>query len=239
MWKGRILVSRFDPQFWEIVVAPDRLDAVSERETVWSETEEERQLRYEKEDRNNPALRYLEKALEANPNLDMAVYLLQRVYYEEALYDRAEESCKQFLRFHPKDIQSLEILGWIYKRQDRTDEMLEVYSRLSQLQPDDTGYWSPLIQHHMKNKDYAMAREVLEECLDHNPLYAYGNVRYGQVLIHYGDEKLASGYRTEALQLFSEAKDYLQKAKVDNRYSDAASQLIDQANGRIRQASAR
>jgi tetratricopeptide (TPR) repeat protein len=194
---------------------------------------------YEKEDKNEPAMRHLERALDANPNLDMAIYVLERVYYEEGFYDRAEETCRRFLRFHPDDIQSLEILGWIYKRQEHTQEMIETYTELARLEPDNTGYWSPLIQHYMENNDYQRARDVLEECLGQNPYYAYGNVRYGQVLIHYGDESLGNGSRQEALRLFSLARDYLEKAKVDDRYSAAASQLIDQAESRIRQASSR
>jgi biotin operon repressor len=50
-WKERIFVSRFDPQFWEIVFAPDQLDKFSEEYAIWRETEEERELRYQKEDR--------------------------------------------------------------------------------------------------------------------------------------------------------------------------------------------
>jgi biotin operon repressor len=51
MWKERISVSKFDPRFWEIVFAPDQLDKFCEEDAIWCETEEERELRYEKEDK--------------------------------------------------------------------------------------------------------------------------------------------------------------------------------------------
>jgi len=51
MWKERISVSKFDPRFWEIVFAPDEIDKFSEEDAIWCETEEERELRYEKEDK--------------------------------------------------------------------------------------------------------------------------------------------------------------------------------------------
>ena len=51
MWKERISVSKLDPRFWEIVFAPDQLDKFSEEDAIWCETEEERELRYEKEDK--------------------------------------------------------------------------------------------------------------------------------------------------------------------------------------------
>ena len=44
-------MSRFDPRFWEIVFAPDKLDKFSEENAIWHETEEEREARYEKEER--------------------------------------------------------------------------------------------------------------------------------------------------------------------------------------------
>jgi superkiller protein 3 len=189
---------------------------------------------YEGENRNELAMTHLERALAANPNMDRAVYVLERVYYEEGFYDRAEKTCRQFLKFHPEDIQSLEILGWVYERQERTEEMLEIYGELARIRPDNTAYWSPVIQHYMDNDDYAQARNILEESLKHNPYYAYGNVRYGQVLMHYGDESLRNGDRQQALELLTRAKDHLQKAKVDDRYVAPASQLIDRVDSLIR-----
>jgi tetratricopeptide (TPR) repeat protein len=194
---------------------------------------------YEKEDRNDLAIRHLERALEINPNLDMATYILQRAYYEESMYERAEAKCKEFLRFHPKDIQSLEILAWIYKRREQTRRMLDVYAQLTRIAPENTAYWAPIIQHHMAERTYARAREVLQVCLEHNPYYAYANIQYGQVLIHSGSDSLRSGNREDALSLFAQAKGHLERAKVDDRYTSAASQLIDRAQQGIRDASAR
>ncbi|MFH1314261.1 MAG: tetratricopeptide repeat protein [Candidatus Eisenbacteria bacterium] len=194
---------------------------------------------YEKEDKNGPAMTHLERALGANPNLDMATYVLERVYYEEGLYDRAERACQKFLEFHPDDIQSLEILGWVYRNQERTAEMLEIYGSLTRIDPDNTGYWSPLIQNHMENSDYAEAKDLLEECLGYNPYYAYGNVRYGQVLMHYGDESRRIGNVEQALDLYTRAREHFQKAKIDDRYKASASQLIDHVDNLIRSTSHR
>lgn len=194
---------------------------------------------YEKQGSNRLAMVHLEQALEANPNLDMAIWLLERIYYEDGLLDRAEATCKRFLRFHPEDIQSLEILGWIYKRQERTQGMLEIYTRLTDIEPDNTGYWSPLVQHYMENNDYESARPILERSLQHNPYYAYGNVRYGQLLMHYADESLRNGRTQEALQMLSQALGHLEKARVDDRYDTTALELIEQVRSRIRTTSGR
>ena len=51
MWKERISVSKFDSRFWEILFSPGQLDKFSEEDAIWCETEEERELRYEKEDK--------------------------------------------------------------------------------------------------------------------------------------------------------------------------------------------
>ena len=39
-----------DPRFWETILLPDQLSEFSEADAIWSETEAERELRYEKED---------------------------------------------------------------------------------------------------------------------------------------------------------------------------------------------
>lgn len=194
---------------------------------------------YETQDRNDLAAQHLERALDANPNLDMATYILQRVYYEEGLYEKAEAKCRHFLKYHPKDIQSLEILTWIYRLQGLTEDMLEVYKRLTLIEPENTAYWSPMIQHYMENNDYERAKGLLETSLGYNPYYAYGNVRYGQVLVYYGERAIESGKQQEAAGLLSLAIEHFRKARIDDRYSDAAAKLISQAETRLRGLSGR
>ncbi len=192
----------------------------------------------EKEGQYAAAMTHLERALDANPNLDMATYALQRVYYNLGMYEQAEEKCRQFLKHYPDDIQSLETLANIYRTQERTGEMLDVYGKLTRKEPKNTAYWSPLVQHYMDVEDYKKAEQVLESALKENPYYAYGNIRYGQVLLHYGDESLGKGDKMEALQSYGRAKLHFEKAKVDDRYVEAALRLIDQTNIRIDKASA-
>ena len=194
---------------------------------------------YEKENQNGPAMKHLEAALEANPNLDMATYLLERVYYNEGLYQEAEVKCKHFLKFYPEDMQSLEILGNIYRRQERTKEMIGVYTMLAELRPDNTTYWSPIIQLYIDTEAYEQAKDVLERSLEQNPYYAYGNIHYGKVLMYYGDRSLGGGSRQEAMRLYYLAKDHLQKARIDDRYEAFAIQLIAQVENRISKASKR
>ena len=60
VYKERISVSKFDPRFWEVAVAPERLDKFSQEGAIWYETEAERRLRYEKEDKEDmPATRHI------------------------------------------------------------------------------------------------------------------------------------------------------------------------------------
>ena len=44
-------MSKFDPQFWEIGVDSELLDRFTEQDAMWYETEEEREQRYQKEDK--------------------------------------------------------------------------------------------------------------------------------------------------------------------------------------------
>ena len=194
---------------------------------------------YERDGLYQTAREHLERALAANPNLDMATYVLERVYYNLGRYETAEETCRSFLKHYPDDLQSLETLGNIYRSQDRTAEMVDTYKRLTEIRPDNTAYWSPLIQYYMDIEDYGRAKKTLEAALKENTYYAYGNIRYGQVLLYYGDESYDAGDKVKALQQYSQAKLHFEKAKVDDRYVKTAFQLIDQANLRIDKASTR
>jgi tetratricopeptide (TPR) repeat protein len=194
---------------------------------------------YEKDGQYGTARTHLERALAANLNLDMATYVLERVYYNLGLYEKAEETCERFLEHYPDDLQSLETLGNIYRSRGRTEEMIEVYTKLTEIRPDNTTYWSPLVQHYMDAEDYKKAEKTLEAALKENTYYAYGNIRYGQVLLHYGDEAYDSGDKMTALQNYGQAKLHFEKAKVDDRYVETAFKLIDQANLRIDKASTR
>ena len=44
---------KFDPRFWEVTFPPDELDNFCEQDTIWYETEEERELRHSREDRRS------------------------------------------------------------------------------------------------------------------------------------------------------------------------------------------
>jgi DNA-directed RNA polymerase specialized sigma subunit len=82
-------VSNFDPRFWEIIFAPDKLDKFSEENAIWRETEEERDLRYAKEDRNrklNPLImEIIERDLtEMQRNCIKLHFLCQRTREEVA-----------------------------------------------------------------------------------------------------------------------------------------------------------
>jgi tetratricopeptide (TPR) repeat protein len=188
---------------------------------------------YEKERRNALAIRHLEAALAAGPNLDMATYILQRLYYDEGQYAESEAKCREFLRHYPNDVQSLEILGNIYRLDGRAEDALAVYERLTEIDPDNTAYWSPVIQHFVDNKNHERARVALEESTRHNPYYAFGNVHYGKILIADGDAALEAGNKPEAVRLYSRAIEHLQKARVDDRYKDSATQLLARAESRL------
>lgn len=189
---------------------------------------------YEKAGDNTEARAYLEKALSENPNLHLATYYLERVYYEAKLYDRAEAKCREFLKVYPEDIQTLEILGNIYRIEDRADDVFDVYTRLSRIDPGNTSYWSPVIQYLVEGRDYEAARPVLEEALKHNPYYAYGNVHYGKILLHMGDESAGAGDKEQARQLYTSAGEHLERARVDDRYAATAIKLIDAVNARVK-----
>ena len=163
-----------------------------------------------------------------------ATYYLQRVYYEAKLYDLAETECRRFLKFYSEDIQSLEILGNIYRIEGRAEDVFDIYTRLTRIEPGNTSYWSPVIQYLVEGQDFEAARPVLEEALGQNPYYAYGNVHYGKILLRLGDESASAGDSEQARQLYAEAGEHLERARVDDRYEATAIKSIEAVNGRMR-----
>ena len=57
-------MSKFDPRFWEVVFAPDKLDKFSHEDAIWRETEEERQIRYKKEDEKSEVFPLIMEVIE-------------------------------------------------------------------------------------------------------------------------------------------------------------------------------
>ena len=112
--------------------------------------------------------------------------------------------------------------------------MLEVYEKLARLVPDNTLYWGVLIQHYMAKATYDRASELIRESLKHNPYYAYGNLQYAQLLIMRGDDLYTAGDASGALGYYLEAKDFLAKARLDDRYERLAIDLLAKVESRIR-----
>ncbi len=55
---------KFDPRFWEITFAPDQLDRFCEADAIWRETEAERQIRYENEEKRRKLTPLIMKIVE-------------------------------------------------------------------------------------------------------------------------------------------------------------------------------
>ena len=84
-------MSKYDPRFWEIAIAPDKLDKVSQERVIWYETEAERKLRYEKEDGKRKIIPLIMEIIE-NDLTDMQrncikLHLLRERTREEVAYE--------------------------------------------------------------------------------------------------------------------------------------------------------
>ena len=84
-------MSRFDSRFWEIADAPDKLDRTPERDAIWYETEAERELRYQKEDRKRSIIPLIMEIIE-NDLTEMQrncilLHLLRKRTREEVAYE--------------------------------------------------------------------------------------------------------------------------------------------------------
>ena len=79
-------MSNFNPQFWEIVFPPGEMDNFSEEAAIWYETEEEKELRYEKEDKRRNVIPLIIEIIE-NELTDMQRNCIKLHF----LYDRTRD----------------------------------------------------------------------------------------------------------------------------------------------------
>jgi DNA-directed RNA polymerase specialized sigma subunit len=84
-------MSKFDPQFWEIGVEPDLLDRFSEQDAIWYETEDEREQRYQKEDRKFQILPVIMEIIE-NELTDMQKTCIKMHFINEKTREEVANS---------------------------------------------------------------------------------------------------------------------------------------------------
>lgn len=88
-------------------------------------------------------IRYLESAVQLEPNLPEGVYLtLAKLYLEKQDLDKSADACKKELEKSPDSIETLQLLAQINEKMNLKEQALEIYAKLSEKLPQNRLYRS-------------------------------------------------------------------------------------------------
>jgi tetratricopeptide (TPR) repeat protein len=107
----------------------------------------------------------------AGPCPDSAVlhFNLGRLYLEKGILDKAFEEYRRSLELNPNDLAALLALAQISTRQEAVDQAAEYLSTAVGMHPDSEEAWYELSGFLLGRKEYARARDRLEEACGRLP----------------------------------------------------------------------
>jgi len=158
---------------------------------------------YHQEQKWDQAINEYEKAIQIKPQAEIYFYC-GNAYYSNHLYERAAQNFQQARILDPKDINSLNNLGYAYLNLNKLDDAFKIFSEVLAL---DSNYVEALIGQGIvfyKNKKYEQAideyKKVLEIDSTNKKVYYY----IGQSYYAYGE--------------YNEAIKILEKASAEGPY---------------------
>ena len=164
------------------------------------------------------------KALNLNPNLDVAYAALGRLYLATGRYNEAEAAYLQALRIEPASTHSLMGLGEVYRLQQRPDEAEASVRRAAGLQPGDWAAYQALGSFLFHSGRFFEAAEQYSKvvALDHSNVNGYANL--GSAYLLAGEFSAAESAFQRAIDLEAGAFAYGNFGMVlyyQNRFDEA------------------
>ena len=158
---------------------------------------------YHQEGKWEQAINEYEKAIQIRPQAEIYFYC-GNAYYATHLYERAAQNFQQALILDPKDINSLNNLGYTYLNLNKLDDTFKIFSEVLAL---DSNYVEALIGQGIifyKNKKYEQAIDEYKKVLEIDSTNKKVNYYIGQS--YYAD-----GEYNEAIKI-------LEKASAEGSY---------------------
>jgi tetratricopeptide (TPR) repeat protein len=152
---------------------------------------------YHQEQKWEQAINEYEKAIQIRPQAEMYFYC-GNTYFANHLYERAAQNFQQALILDPKDINSLNNLGYAYVNLDKFDDAFKIFSEVLVL---DSNYIDALIGQGIifyKNKKYEQAVDEYKKVLEIDPINKKVNYYLGQ-------SYYAEGEYNEAIKILKKA----------------------------------
>jgi type IV pilus assembly protein PilF len=167
---------------------------------------------------NLTAIRYLTRAIEANPNNDDACYLLGSIRLSRGEIKEAEEYLSRSLELRKdnpaKRVDAQNSLGVLYIHQKRFDEAIVLLEEASKevLNPAPWLAYGNLGWAYTEKKMFDEAITALKRSLFDQPQFCVGQYRLGQVFYDKGEYELASERLQEAITTKAPGCDQMQEA---------------------------
>lgn len=119
--------------------------------------------------------------------------------------DRAAAQADAYVQAYPRDPRGLFLKGVVLARQNRTDEAIAVYVRLTEEHPELPEPHNNLAALYAEQGRYEAAREALERAVRAQPSYAIAHENLGDIYARlaaqsYGRAAALDGARTSAQQ---------------------------------------
>ena len=152
---------------------------------------------YHQEQKWEQAINEYEKAIQIRPQAEMYFYC-GNAYFANHLYERAAQNFHQALILDPKDINSLNNLGYAYLNLNKFGDAFKLFSEVLTL---DSNYIDALIGQGIifyKNKKYEQAVDEYKKVLEIDPINKKVNYYLGQ-------SYYANGEYTEAINILEKA----------------------------------
>lgn len=186
-----------------IEAEPDNVDALTSLAQLYSDLGD-----------NGRAVEKLKAAAEKNPSPETLIALGQ-TYEQMHDYRNASEAFKKALEANPDNVRLQRVLAQTLLQSDQLDEALELFQHISADEPRDNQLKLRIAEIYRVKRDYAKAREVLNQLKATNA--DDPEVRYNEVKLLEAEDKLPEAITVMSGLVKSTAKTNYSAAEAEFR----------------------
>jgi|GEM_PF-4194027 len=148
----------------------------------------------------------LQKELQQNPKSALFAQLAE-LYLAREMTDEAEALVKQGLKFHPRSISGLILLGRIFKLKKQANEALTALTEATKLASDNWKAWLELAETHLELKNGKLALFAFKKVLFLNPKHPRARRAVAKLELLTADEYEAELFQMKKLpESFKDSK---------------------------------